>query len=159
MVEEAKGQGLNARQRMLRKKGAFSKGSNLAFPSQDEIRKYMDDNGIQEPIDAYGDGSFTTPKVVWWAALGGSGVWFPTWLEIIGSGRTICAGAIGQDGSSTRQELAAWILAMTQPVTFKFATDSAAMLMTAREMFETAKERSLNNFMTPNVTRNPFGKE
>ena len=51
------------------------------------------------------------------------------------------------------------IPATTQPVTFKFATDSAAMFMKAREMLKAAKERSLNNFMTPNVTRNPFGKE
>ena len=93
----------------------------------------MDENGVQEPIDADGDGSFTTPKV-WWAALGGSGVWFPNCPETIGVGRTLCIGAIGQTGSSTRQELAAWILAMTQPVTFRFAIDSAAMLTKALQM-------------------------
>lgn len=29
-------------------------------------------------VEIYGDGSYTTPAV-WWAALGGYGVWVPEW--------------------------------------------------------------------------------
>ena len=123
MADEAIRQGLNARQAMLRKKGAFGTGSYPVFPTQEEIRNFMGHHQIGDPLEVYGDGSLTTPKM-WWAALGGYGVWFPKWPTTPGLGLEMYSGAIGQASSSTRQELCAWIQAMTQPVMIRFATDS-----------------------------------
>ena len=49
--------------------------------------------------------------------------------------------AIGQTGSSTRQELAAWILVLSQPMRSKYPTDSASMLAKAKKLIEAAKAK------------------
>ena len=50
--------------------------------------------------------------------------------------------ATGQTGSSTRQELTAWILVLPLSMRSKYATDSANMLATAKRLIAsaTAKE-------------------
>ena len=48
---------------------------------------------------------------------------------------------IGQTGSSTRQELMAWIFMLTKPIRSMYATDSAAMLCKAEQLLAKAKER------------------
>ena len=83
-------------------------------------------------IEIYGDGSHTTP-CTWWASLGGSGLWIPDaeLAKDLGEGISLMQNmsipAIGQPGSSTRQELAGCLLALTLPVRSLYATDSASM--------------------------------
>ena len=48
--------------------------------------------------------------------------------------------AIGQDGSSTRQELIAWIISLTLKIRFLYATDSAAMKDKVEQMLQRAKK-------------------
>ena len=92
MIEEAKEQGLNARQTMLKQKGAFGSGQNPTFPIEEEIKRYMEEHDIEGPLEAYGDGSFANPNV-WWATLGGVGVWFPEWPATPGHGYAMHVGA------------------------------------------------------------------
>ena len=49
--------------------------------------------------------------------------------------------ALGQGGSSTRQELMGWIDILTQPFRSHYATDSAAMLNKANQMLEKGKTK------------------
>ena len=92
-------------------KEGHATGENPSFPTKDDIEAEMEGYGKDEYIDIYGDGSYTTPTK-WWAALGGYGVWIPDWNKQ-GEGKHErsegnCYGpAIGQTGSSTRQELTA----------------------------------------------------
>ena len=89
--------------------------------------------GPPELLDVYGDGSHTTPTK-WWAALGGYGVWVPKWPGNEPCEKNIAGGAIGQAGSSTRQEITAWIMSLTLPIRSMYATDSASMLSKAKRM-------------------------
>lgn len=69
-------------------------------------------------------------------------------------------GAIGQTGSSTRQELTAWISSLTQPFRILYATDSAAMLSKAQALLKAVANNELREkagFCAS--TRNPFGKQ
>ena len=80
----------------------------------------------------FGDGSQTTP-FTWWASLGGAGILIPNWNtdeedHMHRREMKLAKPAIGQAGSSTRQELTAWIYALTIAARHTFATDSAAML-------------------------------
>ena len=90
---------------------------------------------------AYGDGSHTTPTK-WWAALGGFGIRFP---KVSGSKEQLnmFGGAIGQTGSSTRQEFTAWISSLTQPFRILYATDSAAMLSKAQALLKAVANNEL----------------
>ena len=49
--------------------------------------------------------------------------------------------AIGQTGSSTRQELTAWILVLSMPIRSMYATDSASMLSKAKVFLAVAKKK------------------
>ena len=69
---------LNARQIMLKHKAAHGSRSNLDFPDQNEIQKNMTGYHERYKVEIYGDGSYTTPTI-WWAALGGYGIWMPRW--------------------------------------------------------------------------------
>ena len=46
----------------------------------------------------------------------------------------IDGGAIGQAGSSTRQEITAWIMSLTLPIRSMYAIESASMLCKAKRM-------------------------
>ena len=70
--------GHNARQIMFKYKGAHGSGKNLEFPGSDEIEANMQGHPSDYKVNIYGDGSFTSPTV-WWAALGGFGIWAPRW--------------------------------------------------------------------------------
>ena len=111
-----------------------------------------------EHHDAYGDGSHTTPTK-WWCALGGSGVWFPKTLDNQPDGTSLYGGAVGQTGSSTRQELAGFIMALTEPIRVNYATDSAAMLSKATTIINAvaANEARLKDGIDIG-SRNPFGR-
>ena len=63
---------------MLKHKAAHGSGSNLDFPGAEEIRKNMEGYSEDYKVNIYGDGSYTSPTV-WWAALGGFGIWVPNW--------------------------------------------------------------------------------
>ena len=73
-------EGCNARQIMLKHKGAHGSGANLNFSGSDEIDLNMSGHPSDFKVNIYGDGSFTSPTV-WWAALGGFGIWVPNWNQ------------------------------------------------------------------------------
>jgi hypothetical protein len=142
---------------MLKHKGAFGSGVPARFPNEEEIEDFMARHGLTEPVETYGDGSLTTPTL-WWAALGGYGIWFPDWPETPGQEKGMRGGAIGQTGSSTRQELSAWIVAMTMLVWIRFASDSASLIAKASKMIDAAKEMARNAHLPDDAVRNPFKK-
>ena len=116
-------------------------------------------------VDVFGDGSLTNPTR-WWAALGGYGIWIPAW-NVQGEDRperreaTYHGPAIGQTGSSTRQELTAWITVLTMPIRSRYATDSKSMMDKALQLIEAARKmeeqhaRHMNKARRP---KNPFRK-
>ena len=70
----------NARQLILKFKGAHGAGQNLEYPNADDINQKMEGTESDYMVNIYGDGSLTSPTK-WWAALGGFGVWIPDWNE------------------------------------------------------------------------------
>ena len=72
--------GFNARHVMLKFKAAHGSGSDLTFPDADAINANMQDYPVDFKVDIYRDGSHTSPTV-WWAALGGFGVWMFEWIS------------------------------------------------------------------------------
>ena len=66
------------------------------------------------------------------------------------------AAGLGQTSSSTRQELAAWIGALTLPIRSRYATDSASMMDKAIQMMKAAERYEEQD--TPRRFRNPFKK-
>ena len=66
--------------------------------------------------------------------------------------------ALGQVGSSTRQELAAWIIVLMQPVRSNYATDSASMMGKALTLLAKAAEIEDKDSRQERVAnrRNPF---
>ena len=122
----------NARQTMLLHKGAHGTGINPDFPNKQSIIGNMVGHPEDFYADVYGDGSYTTPTK-WWAALGGQGGVVRDWNlqgEEIENRKeeNFAEAALGQEGSSTRQELTAWIRVLTKPIRSLYATDSASML-------------------------------
>ena len=94
-------------------------------------------------VDIYGDGSYTSPTV-WWAALGGFGIWVPGWNkgEEHSEDRETTSyhgAAIGQTGTSTRQEQTAWVRVLAIPCRSMYATDSASMLSKALKLIKAAE--------------------
>ena len=69
-------EGYNARQIMFNHKEAHGSGPNLEYPEADGIEVNMQGYPGDYMVDIFGDGSYTSP-IVWWAALGGFGVWVP----------------------------------------------------------------------------------
>ena len=134
---------LNARQTMLKYKGGHSTGVVPTFPTRQNIEVEMADHGDDFYVDIFGDGSYTTPDK-WWAAIGGTGVWIPAWnkegdnLEHRNE-KDEAAPNLGQTGSSTRMELAAWILVLTKPIRSNYATDSKSMMDKALHLIQQAK--------------------
>ena len=128
---------------MMHKKG-HGTGENPDAPTMKEIEEQMQGLSDDTYIDIYGDGSYTTPDK-WWCALGGVGCWIPDWRkgDHHDAGReeqNIAASGNGQTGSSTRMELAAWIVALSQPIRSCYATDSASMLGKALHLLQKTKE-------------------
>ena len=136
----------------------------MTFPAKEEIEQVMSDFEDDHYINIFGDGSVKTPTK-WWAALAGHGVWVPDWNKpdenkeerreaaMIGPG-------LGQTSSSTRQELAAWLRALTIPVKQCYATDSASMMTKAIQLMEAAAryEDQLNTGTLSKWPENPFRK-
>ena len=134
----------NTRQTMLMYKEAHGSGVNPSFPTADEIDEAMQGHEETHMIPIYGDGSQTTPTK-WWAALGGYGAWIPRGDvkdETKGERATkdVMGPTIGQTGSSTRQELMAWISILAMPIRSMYATDSAAMLDKAKSLLAEAQK-------------------
>ena len=100
----------------------------------------------------------------WWAALGGYGVWIPPWHD--GQNRveerseaSYYGPAIGQTGTSTRQELAAWIRVLALPYRSMYATDSASMLGKAKKLLAATKKHHEAAKLGMKLHQgNPFGK-
>ena len=106
--------GRNARQAMSMHKQAHGSREYLDLHDSDQIKEAMEGHGPKHMVPMFGDGSHTAPTK-WWAALGGYRVWVPSWnrnAEVIEAREeeNYSRGAIGQTGSSTRQEFIAWIL-------------------------------------------------
>ena len=101
--------------------------------------------------------------------MGGYGVWIPDWNKQ-GEAKQERAEssyhgpANGQTGSSTRQELMAWIRVLGLPYRTMYATDSACMLGKAKKLIEVARqfeEKSKGEGRAPSEgkqMRNPFKK-
>ena len=116
---------------MLRLKQGYGTGIDFKFPSKAEVGETM--QGMQKDyyVTVYGDGSLTTPTT-WWAALGGAGAWVQGWNnqgeeEEHKKERNLWMPGLGQASSSTRQELAAWLMILAEPFRSDYATDSASM--------------------------------
>ena len=127
-----------------RKKGAHGSGVDLNFPSKHDIDIAMTSHPDDYWHGVYGDASLTTPKT-WWAALGGMGAWIPDWNwhnEDIQSKKEfdIAEPGLGPVGSSTRYELAAWIITMAEPIRTIYASDSASMVSKACQLINLAKK-------------------
>ena len=73
--------------------------------------------------------------------------------------QNIAASENGQTGSSTRMELAAWIVALSQPIRSCYATDSASMLGEALRLLQKAKETEQKEEEGKKVDKqNPYTK-
>ena len=153
---------------MLAKKTAHGSGIDMVFPEKEEIEANMKDYDDGHKIQVYGDGSYTTPTK-WWVAMGGYGVWIPNWNKQ-GEAKqertetSYHGPANGQTGSSTRQELMAWIRVLALPYRSMYATDSASMLAKARKLIEAARKFEEGNKEEGGAQRqgkrlrNPFKK-
>lgn len=65
---------------MLKHKAAHGSGSNIELPDAREIQRSMAGYPEHYKVEICGDGSYTAPTI-WWAALGGFGIWMPTWAS------------------------------------------------------------------------------
>ena len=73
------------------------------------------------------------------------------------NGKNESAPSIGQTGSSTRMELAAWIIVLAKPVRSKYATDSKSMLDKAVFLLQQAERIEEKQRRGEKVsTANPF---
>jgi len=96
--------------------------------------------------------------------LGGFGIWAPDWNK--GEERSedrettsYHRAAIGQTGTSTRQELTAWVRVLAIPCRSMYATDSASMLSKALRLIEAAERDPEEEAQGIVIKRgNPFGK-
>ena len=72
---------------------------------------------------------------------------------------TYYGAALGQTGTSTRQELTAWLRVLAIPCRSLYATDSASMLSKAMKLIEAA-EKVIREKIAGNEKKrgNPFGK-
>ena len=68
--------------------------------------------------------------------------------------------ALGQTGSSTRQELTAWILVLSLPLRSMYATDSASMLSKAKTLLIAAlrRQEKVERGEKVNGEQSPFKK-
>ena len=167
ILEGREARGKNARQIMLAMKGGHGTGINPSFPEKGDIDRAMQNHEEDYFIDMYGDGSHTSPHT-WWASLGGSGLYVPSWhqakIEGLTNEQDFSIPAIGQTGSSTRQELAGWILALTLPVRSHYATDSASMFGKALDLIQAARdierrEREGEKVSCENPFKRPWGTQ
>ena len=63
---------------------------------------------------------------------------------------------MGQDGSSTRQEIAGWLAALTLPFKICYATDSAALIAKTNKLLQAAV--NFENLLELNTTITAFRK-
>ena len=72
------------------------------------------------------------------------GVWIPDWngpgeYQEHRKEENLSAPSLGQTGSFTGTELAAWLLVLTKPIRSMYATDSASMLRKALYLIQQAR--------------------
>ena len=132
---------------------------NMACDDDFKINLQAYDPTVDGYYDVYGDGSWTAPEK-WWASLGGFGLWIPQHPDG-GQSHTVAGGAVGQDGSSTKQEIAGWIAALTLPFKICYATDSAALIAKTNKLLQAGVNfenlQKLNSTIT--AFRNPIWQE
>ena len=80
-------------------------------------------------------------------------------LELFRADTTYHGAAIGQTGTSTRQELTAWLGVLAIPCRSLYATDSASMLNKALRLIQAAERDLEEEERGEHVKRgNPFGR-
>ena len=96
--------------------------------------------------------------------MGGFGIWMPDWStdghqDPHREETSMYGPALGQTGSSTRQELMAWLRVLAIPIRSHYASDSKAVVVKANKLLEAARKQE-QNATNPNhcLTKNPFGK-
>ena len=149
-VELAWRSNLKCRQYMACKRGQFGGGVDLQFPKNIT-------NEAPAEINVYGDGSMKNPADQAWS-LSGFGVWWPeavddaqfreslpsqnyTFEEVNREGIGQWNALHGQCGSSTRMEVAAWLVALTRGVAVHMGSDSQSLITKANAMLKTLQER------------------
>lgn len=161
---------VNARQCMDQMRGGFGEGIELQFPEELE-------EATPALPNAYGDGSLKHLAAANWS-FGGYGLWWPGqvvdeafWesqpeMQVAfveqnehGVGQWNCLR--GQMGSSTRMELASWLLALTRRAAVHMGTDSMAMMSKAKRLMDAAEQRcSIKEedwWKLPNPFKKPWG--
>jgi hypothetical protein len=153
----------NMRQIIMKYKKAHGSGSMLEYPDQQDIQRHMQGHDDNYYVGIFGDGSQTDPTN-WWAALGGFGIWMPDWnnedlVDPEKKETSMFGPAIGQTGSSSRQELTAWLAVLALPIRSMYASDSKAVVDKANKLLEFARifDQSSSD-QHRKLMRNPFGK-
>ena len=135
----------------------------LTFPEKQKVHRHMQGWEADYYVNVYGDGSQTDPTN-WWAALGGFGVWMPDWnkddCQDQDKKETSTYGpAVGQTGSSTRQELMAWLAVLAMPIRTLYASDSNAVVDKANRLIEAARKiEQSGTEQHQSRMGNPFGE-
>lgn len=169
VIDAAAGANLNCRQLMDRERGPFAKGLQLEF------LEGVDEEAPPD-INAYGDGSMKIPAEREWS-LGAFGVWWPqavdddsfresmprqqyafreTYADGIGQWNALN----GQCGSSTRIEIAAWLVALTRRTAVHMGSDSQSLITKAALIMRTAQDREEHeerrHWPMPRLIRKPW---
>ncbi len=165
-LDQAHERKLNARQTIANLKGSFGDGEHPEFPA--EV------SGLLPSVpNVYTDGGLKCPATQWWA-LGGFGVWWPgvtssiisgaaeatqfVYEDITAKGIGLWGRMSGQRNSSTRMEIAGFLIALMRNIPIMVATDSLSLVNKANAIIQTIKAQMCNPHWWRTPHRSAFGK-